>query len=95
MARNLGATTLKRKRRAGDPMAEYDRLPRELRAWVATAILPWRAGSVRAAYEKALAREGDPRRALIKLDRLQHALVTKDAERLWGKGHPQAISRKD
>lgn len=71
-------------------MLEYDKLPTELRNWVATAILPWRARSVQAAFDKALARTGDARLALLELDRLQQALVSKDARQVWGDAHPQA-----
>ena len=90
MPSNRGATTLKSKRRTRNPMAEYDRLPAELRSWVATAILPWRAGSVQAAYDKAMARTGDPRLALHELDRLQRTLVAKDSRQVWGDTHPNA-----
>ncbi len=46
------------RRRYEDPMAAYDRLPRELRAWLAEAVLPWSPRSARRAWEKALARAG-------------------------------------
>ncbi|ESQ13778.1 MAG: hypothetical protein JKP98_25960 [Rhodobacteraceae bacterium] len=49
MARNRGATSLRRKRRSEDPMREFDRLPANLRAWLANAILPWRPRSVQRA----------------------------------------------
>lgn len=90
MPNNRGTTTLKCKRHRCNPMAEYDRLPQELRLWVAGAILPWRAGSVKAAYDKALSRHGNPQRALQDLDRVQAALVARDAGAVWGKHHPSA-----
>lgn len=90
MTKNLGSTSLKRSRRASRPMAEFDRLPAPLRAWVAGAALPWRAGSVRAAYMRALRRTGDADAALQELDRIQAALIAKDAARVWGAAHPQA-----
>lgn len=71
MTRNLGKTHLRCRRRRGDPMGDYDRLPAHLRAWLAGAALPWRPRSVRRAYAKALARTGDPDTALAELDRLQ------------------------
>ena len=37
---NLGQTRLRRRRRDGDAMAEFDRLPPPLRAWLAAAALP-------------------------------------------------------
>ena len=42
MRGNRGRTSLKLKRRSEDPMRDYDRLPPELRAWLAEAVLPWR-----------------------------------------------------
>ena len=86
---NLGQTTLKRKRGRQDPMREFDGLPQELRAWVASADLPWRPGSVRRSYERALAETGDKDRALAELDRLQERLVAKDAKKIWGEVHPK------
>lgn len=88
--RNLGQTSLKRKPRARDPMREFDGLPRELRAWVAAAELPWRPGSVRKSYERALAETGNVDRALAELDRLQERLIAKDAKKVWGEVHPRA-----
>ncbi len=58
MAGNRGRTSLKCRQRARDPMREYDRLPPELRAWLASAALPWRPRSVQRAYERAVARTG-------------------------------------
>ena len=40
MPTNRGTTSLKLKRRAGNPMRDYDGLPCELRNWLATAVLP-------------------------------------------------------
>ena len=87
MASNRGASSLKC-RRAKNPMRDFDRLPVELRHWVAGAMLPWRAATVRAAYEKAMERTGDPERALEELDALQARLVAKDASRIWGDAYP-------
>ena len=90
MPGNRGQTTLRCKRHRRNPMSDYDRLPEELRIWVARAVLPWRAGSVKAAYDKALSRHGDKQRALRDLDALQAALVARDAGRVWGRDHPSA-----
>ena len=89
MPSNCGATRLKRGRRSGNPMRDYDALPKDLRVWMASAKLPWRARSVQTAYQKALARTGDHGKALRELDRLQHMLVAKDASHVWGQGHPE------
>lgn len=40
MMRNLGQTSLRRKRRNGDPMKTFDGLPAPVRQWVADAVLP-------------------------------------------------------
>ncbi len=88
MPRNLGTTTLKRRRRPPNAMHEFDRLPPELRSWVATAMLPWRPQSVRRAYDKALERTQDTSKALEELDRLQERRITQDTRRLWGEDHP-------
>ena len=69
-------------------MREYDNLPAELREWVATALLPWRARSVRRAFDKAMARTGDTELALQELDRIQNAMVSQDVQKVWGENHP-------
>ena len=89
---NRGRTSLRLKRRGGDPMRDYDRLPPELRAWLAAAVLPWRPKSVRIAFERALARTRDKTRALEELDRLQYRLVARDARTVWGADHPDGAS---
>ena len=71
-------------------MSEYDRLPPELRVWVANAMLPWRAATVARAYHRALRRVGTHDLALDELDRVQRSLVAKDAGRIWGADHPDA-----
>jgi len=88
MRGNRGKTNLKLKRRNEDPMREYDRLPADLRALLASAVLPWRPRSVRAAFERALARTKDHSRALEELDQLQDSLVAKDARDIWGPAYP-------
>jgi len=75
-------------------MRDFDCLPPELRIWVAQAMLPWSAASVRKAYRKAVARTGDKVLALKELDKLQKALVAKDAARVWDAGHPEARSAR-
>ncbi|MEL6596320.1 MAG: DUF6525 family protein [Pseudomonadota bacterium] len=91
MPRNRGTTSLKCKRRTANPMREYDHLPAELRTWLSQAVLPWRAGSVKRSFEKALAKTGDPARALHELDELQARLVAKDAAKVWGTSYPLSL----
>lgn len=95
MSGNRGATSLKRKRRRGDPMREFDRLPAELRAWLAGAALPWRPRSVKRAFDKALSRTRDKSRALRELDALQEKLLARDVRKVWGEDHPLASRQAD
>jgi hypothetical protein len=90
MPGNRGKTSLKCRRRNENPMREFDRLPKELRIWLAAADLPWRAKSVRRSYDRALSQTGDRKKALEELDRLQQRLVAKDAQKVWGPDHPDA-----
>lgn len=69
-------------------MDDYDRLPPELRQWVAGAMLPWRARSVKQAFDKALKQTGDRTRALQELDDLQKRLVARDGPAVWGECYP-------
>ena len=71
-------------------MRAYDAVPAPLRRWMAVAVLPWHPKTVAAAYARALARTGDPERALAHLDRVQAGLIARDARRVWGAGHPAA-----
>ncbi|TPE47007.1 hypothetical protein FJM51_20875 [Amaricoccus solimangrovi] len=65
-------------------MADYDRLPADLRAWLAQAALPWSPRSVSRAFGRALARRrGDRTAALAELDRLQERRLA--ASRLTGR----------
>ena len=90
MSGNRGRTSLKCKRRNEDPMREFDRLPRELRMWVAAADLPWRPRSVRRSFDRALSETGDANAALKELDLLQKRLISKDVKKVWGHNHPDA-----
>ncbi|MEM9973146.1 MAG: DUF6525 family protein [Pseudomonadota bacterium] len=95
MPGNLGHTSLKRRRRSGDPMHDFDRLRPELRAWLTEASLPWRPQSVRRAFDRALARTKELRRALEELDRLEARQIAKDAGKVWGPHYPQAHGPSD
>jgi hypothetical protein len=88
MPRNRGRTSLKRRRQSRDPMRDYDRLPVELRRWLAQAVLPWGTRSAMRAFERAMRRTGDVAQALAELDRVQQSLIAKDARQVWGDTHP-------
>ncbi|WP_254892394.1 DUF6525 family protein [Roseovarius sp. A-2] len=47
MNRNLGRSSLRRKKRCSDAMAEYGNLPSPLRQWLSEAALPWSPASAR------------------------------------------------
>lgn len=88
--RNLGATVLKRRKRAVDPMQVYDQLPTPLRSWLAKAALPWSPRSAYRAYAKALTHTGTPHAALARLDSIQQRQIARDAQHVWGQAHPSA-----
>lgn len=88
--RNL-RSTFKRRRRDACPMAAYDRLPSDLRAWLADAALPWSAQSALRLWRKALAAcNGDAAEARRQLGRIEGRQLCRDARRIWGEAHPAA-----
>mgnify|MGYP005859736387 CR=1 FL=1 len=80
MRRGNLAAAPPRRRRAADPMADYDRLPRELRAWLAGAALPWSPRSAARAFARGLAEaRGDKAAALGYLDALEARRLAAEA----------------
>lgn len=75
---NLGQTRLKRRRRSGDPMQAFDRLPPELRRWIAQAALPWSPASCLSLWRKALSEHGSTEAALDRLRRAEAALLMRE-----------------
>lgn len=77
---NLSSALSRRRkaRLARDPMAEYDRLPAELRRWLSHAALPWSPRSAHRAYLRALSELRAPHAALARLDALQTARLRRD-----------------
>lgn len=90
MPSNRGQTSLKRRRRTSDAMKDFDRLPSELRCWLAKAVLPWRPRSVKRTFASALSRTNDPDRALREMDRIEQRLIARDVRKTWGEDHPAA-----
>lgn len=86
MSANL-ATSLRRRRRAA-PMLRFDRLPPELRLWLAQAALPWSPDSALRLWRRALAETGCPKAAQARLDAAEARLLCRDAPRVWGPAHP-------
>jgi len=56
MTGNLGQSSLRGKRRSGDPMSAYDSLPAPLRLWLSEAALPWSTASARRLWSKSHAK---------------------------------------
>lgn len=69
-------------------MREFDRLPKDLRCWLANAALPWGPYSARRVYQRVLAATGSPAEAIRELDRRQALLLARDAQCVWGTDFP-------
>lgn len=71
------------RRRAGG-MAGYDALPQPLRAWIASAALPWSAHSVHRLWQRALAEGCCHEKARARLDLAEARALSRDAPKVWG-----------
>lgn len=78
MSGNLGKSALRRKRRDGDPMAAYDRLPPQLRQWLSQAALPWSPTSARRIWSKSRAKGLSPEEALLALSKAEAKTLQRD-----------------
>ncbi|HBS48867.1 MAG TPA: hypothetical protein DEA05_01640 [Rhodobacteraceae bacterium] len=78
MRRNLGATSLRRTRRAADPMRSFDALPAPLRRWLSQAALPWSPASARKLWNRAIARGLGTDGALSALSRAEARTLARD-----------------
>ena len=74
--------------RAVDPMAAYDRLPADLRHWLAEAALPWSATSVLRLWQRALRETGSAEAARDRLARAEAKTLAREAARVWGRAYP-------
>lgn len=74
-------------------MERFDRLPPALRRWLAAAALPWSAQSALRLWSR-YGREvgGDTGAILMRLDRAERRMLARDCPRVWGKGHPAAVT---
>jgi hypothetical protein len=77
--KNLGSTSLRRRRRPGDPMKAYDTLPKPLRHWLSEAALPWSPRSVRRIWVRSIAKGQAPEDVLHHLTELEHRTLARDA----------------
>lgn len=75
---NLGATTLKRRRRAVDPMRSFDALPAPLRHWLAQASLPWSPASCQRIWDKSRRKGLETQDVLALLSRAEQAALTRE-----------------
>ena len=78
MNRNLGQTSLPRKRRYVDPMDAFDELPAPLRQWLARAVLPWSPTSVRRIWSKSRAKGLSDEEALRTLTHAEVSTLARD-----------------
>lgn len=76
--------------RAIDPMSAYDRLPPDLRTWLAEAALPWSAASVLRLWQRAIRETGCAKAARDRLARAELKTLAREAARVWGSAYPQA-----
>lgn len=78
MSRNLGDTSLRRRRRSVDPMNTYDSLPTPLRQWLSQAALPWSPASARKIWKRAQAKGLSADDALALLCRSEARTLARD-----------------
>jgi hypothetical protein len=78
MTGNLGATSLKKRRRTADTMAMYDALPKPLRIWLAAAALPWSPKSCKRIWDKSRQDGLDTNETLARLMRAEQKTLTRD-----------------
>ena len=90
MSGNLGQSSLRRKRRSGDPMDAFDGLPAPVRQWVAQAALPWSPASVRRIWSKSRARGLSAEEALLSLNDAEAKTLARDRQSAAFKLGPKA-----
>jgi hypothetical protein len=78
-------TSLRRKKRTGNPMADYDRLPSDLRGWLSQAALPWSPRSVFRVWRSAMKTyENDREAVYLYMSELEAKKLKKEAKKIWG-----------
>ena len=89
MARRNLATGLRRRKRP-HPMAHYDRLPAELRLWLAGAALPWSPVSALKLWKRfERGCRGDTVVMRRRMDQTEARMLARDTPRIWGLGYPR------
>ena len=82
MKQNLGETNLRRRRRIGNPMHEFDQLPKPLRKWLSKAILPWSPLSVRRVWHKSISKGLSLQEVLRVLDKTEESTMKKEKSKI-------------
>lgn len=80
MSRNLGQSSLRRKRRFGDPMAVFDSLPAPLRQWLSQAALPWSPASARRIWSKSRSKGFTVEETLMSLTQAEARTLARDRQ---------------
>jgi hypothetical protein len=80
MSRNLGQSSLRRKRRSRDPMVAFDGLPAPLRQWLSEAALPWSPTSARRIWSKSLNQGLSPEETLASLSQAEERTLARDRQ---------------
>lgn len=78
--------------RRTDPMAAYDRLPPDVRLWLAGAALPWSAESVLRLWQRALRDTGCSKAARERLSAAEVKTLAREAAKFWGAQYPSCYS---
>ena len=89
MSRNLGQSTLRRKRRSGDPMPAYDGLPAPLRQWLSAAALPWSPTSARRLWFKLRSKGLTQEEMVASLSEVEARTLARDRHSILFDFNPQ------
>lgn len=89
MSRNLGQSSLRRKRRSGDPMPAYDGLPAPLRQWLSAAALPWSPTSARRLWFKLRSKGLTQEEMIASLSEVEARTLARDRHSILFDFNPQ------
>tara|TARA_A100001011_G_scaffold277579_1_gene287309 strand:- start:43 stop:306 length:264 start_codon:yes stop_codon:yes gene_type:complete len=82
MTQNLGEINLRRRRRVGNPMHEFDQLPKPLRKWLSKTILPWSPLSVLRVWHKSISKGLSLQEVLCVLDKTEESTMKKEKSKI-------------
>ena len=82
MKQNIGETNLRRRKRVGNSMYEFDQLPKPLRKWLSKAILPWSPLSVRRVWHRSITKGLSSQEALGVLDKTEECILKKEKSKI-------------